>query len=76
MIWARFSGSPVMHCIASVRDSAALAYCRHEWQSADTVEVDERPEHERRCEQCVRVLVDQRCVERGLDELREANRGA
>lgn len=69
MIWARTAGSPAFCAVASVSETTALAYCRSTFPTYDTVEVDERPEHGQRCDGCVRVLVDRRCIERGLTEL-------
>lgn len=74
MIWSRPAHSPDMHAIASVTDATALAYCRLTFASYDVVEIDNSPEHGRRCDGCVRVLVDRRCIERGLTELLEAGR--
>jgi hypothetical protein len=69
MIWARVAEMEAMHCIASVRDRVALAYCRVELVPEDVAEIDENPPHETRCDGCVRVLVNRRCIERGLTEL-------
>jgi hypothetical protein len=71
MIWARPAASPEMHAIASVVDVTALAYCRATFPSYETVELDDNPEHDRRCDGCCRILIDRRRVEWGLNELRE-----
>jgi hypothetical protein len=69
--WARAANTPEMHCIADVTDITALAYCRHSFPTHSWVEMDDAPDHERRCIECCRVLVDRRFVELGLGELVE-----
>jgi hypothetical protein len=71
--WARAANTPEMHAIASVANDQALAYCRAQFYSADTAELDDNPPHETRCDGCCRVLVDRRCIERGLTELMEGS---
>lgn len=69
MIWARAQSMPAFCAVANVRDAVALTHCQTAFFSADTVEIDEQPPHGMRCDDCVRVLVDRRCIELGLLEL-------
>jgi hypothetical protein len=71
--WARAANTPEMHAIAGVVDVTALAYCQHTFPTHAWVEMDDNPPHETRCDGCCRVLVDRRCIERGLTELMEGS---
>ena len=72
-IWMRHAGDRYFHSISSmVFSGSTTTRCRGRWPSKDNetcVEESDNPPHHERCDECVRVLVGERVVARGLDEL-------
>lgn len=57
-----------MHALTDVVDGIAYAVCPATWIGAHTVELYGEPEHGRRCERCVDILVATRQRELGIVE--------
>lgn len=63
MNWARPVGRPFMHVLDRVVAGIAYSVCREAWIGADTVELYDCPDPERRCPACVDLLVARRVKE-------------
>ncbi len=69
-VWARHTLSTAFCEVVGANDAGRThTSCRGSWPAGDVVEVSDTPPRDERCDECVRVGIERKEVERGLAEL-------